>query len=134
MRYFFVLTFFFSLNLLFSQGKVTINTPEGFNTLIQKRVDLYKLESRLEKIGYRIQLFNGKSRQKAIDIKYNFNKYFPGIDADIIFETPEWKTVAGYYGEWNRANRAKVMIKSKFPNAFIRRMKFKRIKLFEGSI
>ena len=125
---------FFASTFLFSQGEVTIKTPDGFNSLIQKRIELYKIKSQVEKIGYRIQLFNGKSRQKAIDIKYHFNKDFPGIDADIIFETPEWKTVVGYYGDWNTARKVKKMIKKKFPSAFVRRMKFKRIKLFEESI
>ena len=132
MRLFLVLAIFFLSNLLFSQqGDLTIITPDGFDLLIQKKINLYKTQSLKERIGYRIQLFNGKERQEAIDIKYQFNKSFPGIDADIIFETPEWKTVVGYYNSRSAAERVKKRINKKFQNAIIRRMKFKRIKLFD---
>ena len=75
--------------------------------------------------GYRIQIYFG-NRNKANDKKIEFEELFPEVDAKIIYEEPNFKTVVGGYFTKLDADRELRNFQVEFPNAFIIRNSIKR--------
>lgn len=75
--------------------------------------------------GYRIQIYFG-SRTKAYDKKGEFETSFPDIEAKIIYEEPNFKTVVGGYITKLDADRELRKFQLEFPDAFIIRNEVKR--------
>ncbi|MCK5782608.1 MAG: hypothetical protein KAH10_08450 [Flavobacteriales bacterium] len=81
---------------------------------------LYKEVSAVDTItqGFKIQIYYG-SRQKASQKLDQFKTLYPSIEANLIYEEPNFKAVVGKYYIKLDADRDLQMIKQKFFDAFI---------------
>jgi hypothetical protein len=72
--------------------------------------------------GYRLEIFfssDNKAREKAMRIVSEFNQLFPDIPGYLLFQTPNFKVRVGDFRNKSEALKAKSLIVSKYPNAFI---------------
>jgi hypothetical protein len=92
------------------------NSDREIQQIIQEK-RVYNLNNN-EMIGYKIQLFNGISETRARSIYSNFMAMFPDVNAQLFFEQPEWKVQVGNYSTQLEANKALLVIRKEFANAF----------------
>lgn len=89
--------------------------PEFQEMLNEKR----KINSSLNiSDRWKIQIFSGNnesSRKALID----FRKEFKTVDATIIFQTPNYKVIAGNFRARIEAERVLLEVKNKYPDAFL---------------
>jgi len=68
--------------------------------------------------GYKIQLYYG-NETVAYRIKNRFKQNFPNLNADIVFETPDWKVMVGNFRRRIVADSIILPIKKKFIGAIV---------------
>lgn len=68
--------------------------------------------------GYRVQIFNG-NRRDANDKRSEVLRAFPDMLSMVIFETPDYKLQVGNYRTIYEAEGALVIIREKYPQAFV---------------
>lgn len=107
---------FLTLNTAALCQSVTIEQdPEFQEMLSEKR----KINSSLNiSDRWKIQIFSGNnesSRKALID----FRKEFRSVDATIIFQTPNYKVIAGNFRARIEAERVLLEVKNKYPDAFL---------------
>jgi len=108
----FYLTFGVVLN---SQNLTVIQDSEFQDVLNEKR----KINSTLNMSDrWKIQIFSGnnESSKKALT---DFIREFRHVDATIIFQTPNYKVIAGNFRTRVDAERALLDVKNKYPDAFL---------------
>jgi len=103
-----------STKLLAQQGDVSINQNDNIYALLNLKKELNEDENTSDR--YKILIFQGKE-SKAEDAKLKFKKIFPQYTPTINFEYPNYKVYVGNYRTKIEAERARVVIKEKFPNA-----------------
>lgn len=54
--------------------------------------------------GYRVQIYNGPSREKAMAARREFMRRFPGVRSYIVFEAPSFRVKVGDYRLRNDAD------------------------------
>lgn len=81
-----------ALNLK-SKAQVTDNSNNQINTVIAKQISINQKKESMS--GYRIQLYFGGKRDKANEIKQDFNNSFPNIPAYITYQQPNFKVRVG---------------------------------------
>lgn len=69
--------------------------------------------------GFRIVIFNGADRTKAMEVKNNFSKAFPGVPSYVSYNVPSYKIKVGNFAEKDDANKFMRKISSAFPSCFI---------------
>ncbi len=47
--------------------------------------------------GFRVQIYNGPSREKAMAARREFMRRFPGVRSYIVFESPSFRVKVGNY-------------------------------------
>lgn len=104
---------------------------EAIANAIRSREAQYEKQGQEIVSGYRIQLYNGKGKRQAIKTKKRFEKAHPDVPAEIVYETPEWKTLVGYYASRDEAARTSYKLRWEFPRLIVRQDAFVRIKLYE---
>lgn len=75
--------------------------------------------------GYRIQIYFG-TRDRAFEVKEEFEEIFPDIKVKIIYEEPNFKTVVGGYSTKLDADRELRKFLEEFSGAFIIRHEVRR--------
>ncbi|WP_299106487.1 SPOR domain-containing protein [uncultured Tenacibaculum sp.] len=98
-----------------AQSKLT--NDKSINSLIEKKREFNKRN----KIGYRIQLYNGLERT-AKSIRGRFRVEYPNISTKLSYESPEWKIQVGNYKTRLDADRALNKIREKFSGAIVVRL------------
>lgn len=114
---------FTALSVFFYSG--ITNAQEGEINLTQDtrigKLLTYKTEINQETDNdnrFRIQIFNG-NRKNAEQSKRKFERRFSDINADLKFETPNYKVWAGKFRTRLEADRFLLEVKKTFPNAFV---------------
>lgn len=72
--------------------------------------------------GYRLEIFfssTNKAREQAMKTKNDFNLIFPEINSYLLYQMPNFKVRVGDFRNKSEALKAKALIESKYPNAFI---------------
>ena len=69
--------------------------------------------------GYRIQIYFGGVRQKASEVKLEFNSKFPGVPAYLTYQQPNFKVRIGNYRSRFEAQKFLKEIDGMFPSGFI---------------
>ena len=71
--------------------------------------------------GYVIQVYYGRV-QKATEVKERFRESYPGVDAKIEYDTPDYKVFVGAYRNETEAREALALLKQNpdYSGAFVR--------------
>ena len=109
---------------LYSQN-VKIEADPMLQKIIDQKKSDYKTQISDVVSGYRILIYNG-SKGGAQSKLGSFRKRFPSIKSNMIYETPEFKVLCGYYFDRNQASEDFGKIVKKFPGSMIRRSKFRK--------
>ena len=86
---------------------------------------LIKLKKEINKnlFNLKIQIFSGK-RDKALELISNHTKNeYPGEEIKLVYETPNYKVWVGDFFTQLQADKKLLLIKKKYPEAFIFRPK-----------
>ncbi|MBC8045660.1 MAG: SPOR domain-containing protein [Fimbriimonadaceae bacterium] len=115
----FVLVFILitTLSAFAQTGKITITDNAGANDLVNRHIYFNKEHSELP--GWRIQVLSTNSLMDAKDEKSGFLSQYEDLDADIVFEAPNYKLRIGNYHNRFDANRDLQLLIVHYPNAFI---------------
>ena len=118
---------FFSLisNLTFGQDVTTYNSDSSiivtkdarFDELVTKQKEQNLINQSMH--GYRIQIYFGGIRQKASEIKLDFNTRYPDIQAYISYQQPNFKVRIGDYRNRYEAQKFLKEIDGLYPTSFI---------------
>lgn len=132
----FVTIFFFNIKLLQAQ-----NTEKKFNLaasyyshenpsdsvkesaiLLEEGIELLANAywEKKENVGYKIQVFSGKSRWEANKLRSELiSDYDNQIDASISYQAPNFKLRVGNFRDRLSATEYLIMLKKNYPGAFI---------------
>ncbi len=129
MKFTYIVIFFCNIAFCLAQVDTTAKlSKKSYIKIIQSQklkeiLSIYRERNSLEgKVkGYRIQIYNG-DRDMANSRKIKFISIFPELDAEVVFQSPEFKTVVGAYRTRLQASRALKDIRYFFRNAFIIKM------------
>lgn len=72
--------------------------------------------------GYRLQIYTGSgddSKQEAYRVKARFLGLYPDVEADVVFNAPEFKVRVGNFRDKSEALRARTRFQGEFFNAFL---------------
>jgi hypothetical protein len=95
-------------------GKLSIEQDQRLDKLIEGYRDQKKT------IGYRIQIYSGRSRTEAIKEKSNFHsKYGESEVAYLIYQSPNFKIRVGNYRDRLQSTKYLEIYKIDFPSAFL---------------
>lgn len=83
---------------------------------MERKIELDK--ARAEQEQYTVQIFSGSFDQAELHLE-KFAEFFPDIEAQLSFETPNYKIRAGRYATRLEGLTALGEIKKKFPQAFL---------------
>ena len=101
-------------------GHIEIVQPEQIENLLKMQIANNRLQKGIP--GYHIQIFSQAgqtARKNSDDIRMNFMKNFPTIEAYQKWNTPNWQIFVGDFRTKNDALREKKKIEKMFPGAFI---------------
>ena len=118
---------FFSLTSLMVSGQevtiynqdssIIITKDSRFDELVNKQ----KIQNQINQSmhGYRIQIYFGGIRQKASEVKLDFNSRFPDIQAYLSYQQPNFKVRIGDYRNRFEAQKFLKEIEGLYPTSFI---------------
>ncbi len=119
MKRFFILTFSFCSLALSAQGKLEINNDPVSKTAIQS----YATKAESDKIqGFKVQLCSesgNNARQKASQVRTNFLTRYPEQDAQMVWESPNFKVRVGNFTSKLDATLFWRQIVAHFPQAYV---------------
>ena len=101
-----------------NQGQVQIVQDKRIDSLLIRYVSRnYKHQTMP---GFRIRIFlannQDNGRQRAYDTKAKFMNSYPGVEAYVVYETPDWKVLVGDFRLRTEAFHFKKQIDPMFPN------------------
>lgn len=111
-----------SLNL-FAQnnnGKLEVIQDKKVDELLNKHIKVNETSNTIS--GFRINIFfksGNNSKANAYQIKTAFNTKYPGIEAYVVYEEPNFKVKVGDFRTRMEARGFLLKIKSDFPEAFV---------------
>lgn len=100
----------------FSKGQTTINTDPKFEQLLNEKRKINQSITTTDK--YKIQIFYGESNQ-AKKILNEFRNHHENIDGTIIFSSPNYKVQVGNFKNKIDAERVRLEILKKYPEALV---------------
>ena len=96
------------------EGKLTLNIEDKVNHLVA----MYNENNKI--LGYKVQLYSGKSKLEATKIKSELNNKYPDeLSSVIIYKQPNFKLRAGNFKDRLTAIKYLEILKVEFPSAFI---------------
>ena len=101
-------------------GKIEIYQPVQIENLLNLQIANNRLQEGIP--GHRIQIFSDSKQtagQKSIEVRMNFMRSFPDIEADRKYDPPNFKIFVGNFRTKSEALRELQKIKKIFPRAFI---------------
>jgi hypothetical protein len=69
--------------------------------------------------GYRLQVYLGKSREKALEVRDLLFQILPDERPEVLYDQPNYKVKVGKYTERMEAQKAYMKIQEEFPNAIV---------------
>lgn len=104
-----------------SKGRIEIKGDVAVSQLVQKHVEL---NERVRTIpGYRIQvasLSGSSSKNRAFDMKERLREAYPGVEAYVVFDEPNFKVKVGDFRTRLEAYVFLQHIRADFPGTIIR--------------
>jgi hypothetical protein len=101
-------------------GRIEIIQPIQVEHLLKMQIANNRLQEGIP--GYRIQIFSGSgqtARQRAIDLRREFRRTYPDIEAYWEYNTPNDQVFVGDFRTKNEALRELKKIVRAYPRAFI---------------
>lgn len=109
-----VIVILFTMTILNAQqGVATVNQDKQIDILLKIKKDINSTES-----NYKIQIFNG-NRSSAEKARLEFRNSFSEWSTSMRYETPNYKIWIGSFKTRLEADRALLIVKKKFGNAFV---------------
>ncbi len=130
-RYLFLIAALAAPGSISGQGSLRIDQSKAIAQAIQLREAHYKKQGQAIISGYRIQLYSGKSKKKALKAQARLESVYPDMSVEIKYETPEWKTLVGYYDSRDKAQIESRELSAAFPQLIVRRDVFPQIELYK---
>lgn len=99
--------------------KNSVIQDSRIDTLILRHIDANKRKNGID--GYRLEIFfnsDHNAREKALEVKTEFLKNYPDLDAYIQFQAPNFRVRIGNFHTKSEALKIKERIKRHYPNAF----------------
>lgn len=104
-----------------SKGHIEIKGDVAVSQLVQKHIEL---NERVRTIpGYRIQvasLSGTSSKNRAFDMKERIRNNYPGVEAYVVFDEPNFKVKVGDFRTRLEAYVFLLRLKNEFPGTIIR--------------
>ncbi len=69
--------------------------------------------------GFRVVIYNGSDREKALEAKNKFSKNFAGIPSYMSYNVPSYKIKVGNFESRDEASKFLKRVGSSFPTSFI---------------
>jgi len=98
-------------------NRISINQDKRIDQLIKKHIIINQQEN--GKDGFRVQLFFGSSKKKAMEIKALFIESYPNQEGYVIYDVPYFKVRAGDFRTRIEATKLQRQIAEEFPESFI---------------
>ena len=101
-------------------GRVELVQPAQIENLLKLHIANNKLQKGIQ--GYRIRIFSQSgqtARQKAENTKVLFMKSFPGMNASMEYNDPNFQILVGSFRTYTEAYHEKKKVEKVFPVAFI---------------
>lgn len=108
------------LNAQNTNGKLEIIQDEKVDELLSKHLKVNEISNTIS--GFRINIFfksGNNSKANAYQIKTTFNTKYPGVEAYVVYEEPNFKVKIGDFRNRMEARGFLLKIKSDFPEAFV---------------
>lgn len=89
------------------------------DVLLQHHIVMNKRRNGME--GYRLEIFfnsDYNAKEKALEVKTEFLKKYPDLNAYIQFQAPNFRVRIGNFRTKSDASKVKEQIKRDYPNAF----------------
>lgn len=122
----FSLVFFLTIQIATAQKTVTTyNEDSTLSITKDSRYDQLVAKQKRQNLsnqtmpGYRIQIYFGAVRQKAAEVKLEFNSKFPGVSTYLTYQQPNYKVRVGDYRSRFEAQKFLKVLGSQFPSTFI---------------
>ncbi len=96
---------------------LTITKDQRYDQLVEKQKRMNSLNQTMP--GYRIQIYFGAVRQKASEVKLDFNSKFPGTATYLTYQQPNFKVRIGDFRSRFEAQKFLKSIDGIFPSGFI---------------
>ena len=110
---------FINCEAIFSQSElIKINQDSKIDTLIELKKQINKSFSNLK-----IQVFSGERDDARELISKHVRNNYPGTEIELVYETPNYKVWVGNFFSQLQADRELLLVKKKYPEAFIFRPK-----------
>ncbi len=93
-----------------------LNVPEKLTQLLHKKIELDR-ENATKKL-FTIQVFYG-AYAPTLEVLERFKEDFPEIEAQLVFETPNYKIRVGQFATEREAQEILVRVKRQFTAAFV---------------
>ena len=96
---------------------IVISRDQGIDELITRQKDHNTLNQTIT--GYRVQIYFGSVRQKAADVKQDFNGKHPDISSYLTYLAPNFKVRVGDFRTRLDAQGFLKSIEGQYPTSFI---------------
>lgn len=100
--------------------QLPVTQDARIDTLLQRHIEMNRRINGTE--GYRLEVFFSsglRAREQAMDVKTEFLRKYPDVQAYMIFQSPDFKVRVGDFRSRNEALALQERIKRSYPNAFI---------------
>ena len=95
------------------EGTVNIDQSKAIDKLLEFKKDIKTVET------FRIQVYRGSSSSAASNVKAEFKQSYVQWPVEMVFNTPNYKIWVGNFRDRLEADRALLLIKKNYMNAFI---------------
>jgi hypothetical protein len=103
-------------SLAAQEGTLKLELPDKLEDVMDRKTTLDRARS--EQNQYTVQIYSGNFDQAEIQME-RFKNFFPGTEAKLTFETPNYKIRVGLFKTRLEGLTAMEDIKKKFPKAFL---------------
>ena len=117
MNYTLKIVFLLAAKLVFSQtGDISIVIPKKLDTIISQKIIVDRIN--FNKKTYTIQIYYGNFDEASFTLE-EFEERFPEINAEILFETPNYKVRIGKFKSESDASKTLEKLNFFYKDAFI---------------
>ena len=95
------------------EGTVNIDQSKAIDKLLEFKKDIKSVET------FKIQVYSGSSSSAAGNVKAEFKQSYGRWPVEMVFNTPNYKIWVGNFRDRLEADRALLLIKKNYMNAFI---------------
>ncbi len=95
------------------EGTVNIDQSKAIDKLLEFKKDIKTVET------FKIQVYSGSSSSAASNVKAEFKQSYVQWPVEMVFNTPNYKIWVGNFRDRLEADRALLLIKKNYMNAFI---------------